>query len=252
VNDRFIGPGLSTHESVAEVVRSRSPDAAFGLLADSTRIGILQALGETPETPVPFSQLRERVGLQDSGQFNYHLGKLVGVFVWKTDAGYELTHSGRQIVGTLYAGSYTADATVGPIPIADECPLCTGQLIAEYADEIAVTRCTDCSEWVNEVPFPPGSLDGFQREELPMAFDRWMQHVCRGTIAGFCDTCDGRVKGQLHTDGQAVAAGVSPAYVSLRVPALWEFSAHLRGATSDCCIHAARDSCSNTPWTSRV
>lgn len=214
MTDRFPGSAIEDDPAVSEVVTRRSPDAAFGLLADSTRIAILQALGETPEAPVPFSQLCDRVGLRDSGQFNYHLGKLVGSFVRKTDDGYELTHTGRQIVGNLFAGSYTADATVEPIPIDDECPLCDGQLIAEYTDELAITRCTDCGDWLNKFSFPPGSLEGFEREELPGAFDRWMQQVCRGTIAGFCDTCDGRIEGQLVTDPEAVGAGVSPGAVS--------------------------------------
>lgn len=214
MTDRFPGRGIEDEAAVSEAVTRRSPDTAFGLLADNTRIAILQALGKTPQTPVAFSQLRDRVGLRDSGHFNYHLGKLVGSFVRKTHDGYELTHTGRQIVGKLYAGSYTTDATVEPIPIEEDCPLCDGQLIAEYADEMAITRCTECAEWLNEFSFPPGSLEGFERGELPAAFDRWMQYVCRGTIAGFCDTCDGRIEGQLLLDPEGVGAGVSPAAVS--------------------------------------
>ncbi|NIS32577.1 MAG: helix-turn-helix domain-containing protein, partial [Actinobacteria bacterium] len=54
-----------------------APDAAYGLLGSEPRIGILQALGEA-DRPVTFSELKERVDVDDSGRFNYHLSKLEG------------------------------------------------------------------------------------------------------------------------------------------------------------------------------
>ena len=68
-------------------VERQSPEAAFALLGDETRVGILQALGETPDEPVPFAELQGRVGMRDSGGFNYHLGKLRGSFVRRTEVG---------------------------------------------------------------------------------------------------------------------------------------------------------------------
>ena len=61
-----------------------APDDAFELLGNETRVRILQTLG-TADEPVPFSELHDRVGLRDSGQFNYHLDRLVGHFLQKTD-----------------------------------------------------------------------------------------------------------------------------------------------------------------------
>ncbi|MEF8840026.1 MAG: helix-turn-helix domain-containing protein [Haloarculaceae archaeon] len=181
-------------------VERGSPDAAFALLGDETRVGILQALGETPDEPVPFAELRGRVGMRDSGGFNYHLGKLRGSFVRRTEDGYELTHAGRQIVGAIFAGTYTANATVDAIRVDGECPVCGADLVAEYAEETALIRCTECDQWHNEFGFPPGSLDQFEREALPAAFDRWMGHVFGGVFAGFCHTCAGRMGGRLVLD----------------------------------------------------
>ncbi|WP_227131196.1 winged helix-turn-helix domain-containing protein [Halorubellus salinus] len=194
-------------------VERRSPEETFALLGDDTRIGILRALGETPEDARSFSDLRERVGTEDSGRFNYHLRKLVGSFVRKTDDGYELTYAGRQIVGAMYAGTYTANASVDAIAVPGECPVCDGALEAAYAEETATLSCSECEEWFNEFSFPPGSLDQFDADELPMAFDRWMSHVVDGVLDGFCHICAGRTTGRLVLDDDDRPFATYPAHV---------------------------------------
>jgi len=194
-------------------VERRPPQEVFSLLGDDIRVGILKALGETPDEAVPFAESHRRVEIRDSGQFNYHLGKLRGSFVRRTDDGYELTHAGRQVVGAMHAGMYTANATVDPIPVEAACPLCGGSVVATYADEAAKMTCTSCGEWRNEFSFPPGTLDQFSREELPDAFDRWMKYVVRGIIDGFCHTCAGRMRGTLVVAGADEEFADMPAYV---------------------------------------
>jgi ribosomal protein S27AE len=194
-------------------VERRSPETVFALLGDDIRVGILSALGETPDEAVPFAELHRRVGVRDSGQFNYHLGKLRDSFVRRTDDGYELTHAGRQIVGAMYAGTFTADAAVEAVPVPDPCPVCGGSLVAEYGDEVGRIRCTSCAEFRNEFGFPPGSLDQFDREDLPYAFDRWMRHVLGGVVAGFCYLCAGRMDGRLVLDDPEERVASLPGHV---------------------------------------
>jgi hypothetical protein len=201
-------------ESTAISVERRSPEAVFGLLGDESRLHILRALGETPDEPVPFAELHRRSTVDDSGRFNYHLGKLRGTFVRRTDEGYELTHAGRQVIGAMYAGVYTANATVEAIPVDGDCPICGGELVAEYAAETARVTCTACDEFRNDFAFPPGSLDQFDRAELPLAFDRWMSHVIGGVIDGFCYTCAGRMDGRLVVDDPGERVGGLPAHVA--------------------------------------
>jgi hypothetical protein len=195
-------------------VERRSPRAVFALLGDDTRVGILEALGATPDESVPFAELHRRVGIRDSGQFNYHLGKLRGSFVRRTDDGYELTHAGRQIVGAMHAGTYTANATVDPIPTGADCPICGGRVVASYAAETARVSCDSCAAWHNAFAFPPGVLDQYRREELPGAFDRWMKHVVRGIVDGFCYTCAGRMRGRLVVEDRDEAFADVPAAVA--------------------------------------
>lgn len=76
---------------------------AFGLVDDETRLEILWGLWEERidtdhrETePVSFSELRGRVGVEDSGRFNYHLDQLVPRFVEQGEDGYTLTYAGTK------------------------------------------------------------------------------------------------------------------------------------------------------------
>jgi len=57
--------------------------------------------------------------LRDSGQFNYHLGKLVDRFVTRTEEGCELTQPGIQVNGAIDAGSYTLARRSNPGPSPD-------------------------------------------------------------------------------------------------------------------------------------
>lgn len=52
----------------------------------------------------PFSELYECADIRDPEQFNYHLDKLIGQFVTKTEnSGYELTEAGRRIEGATWS-----------------------------------------------------------------------------------------------------------------------------------------------------
>ena len=182
----------------ASAVDRRTPAEAFGLLDNEMRLSILEVLSDA-SGPLSFSELRERVGERDSGKFNYHLGKLAGHFVRRTESGYELTLAGDQIVGALLAGTYTADVSLDPIDIDSECPSCGGgPLVAAYSGEHVEVRCTDCESWYNRFTFPPGTVEQFDREELPDAFDRWLRTTFQRIVAGFCLTCSGRMVGQLE------------------------------------------------------
>ena len=100
------------------------PEDAFSLLGNETRIGIIQALWQTGNDRVSFSELRDRADVADSGQFNYHLDKLVGTFVHRDENGYELTYAGRQIIGAILDGTYTKRAEIEPFEIGGSCSIC--------------------------------------------------------------------------------------------------------------------------------
>lgn len=182
-------------------IERRSPEETFALLGNDIRVAILRALAEEPDDTWSFSDLREAVGEPDSGKFNYHLGKLTDQFVKRVDDGYELSLAGRQVVGALFAGTYTADARMDPIQVDEPCPLCEADsLIVEYENEHVLVRCTNCEQFRNEFPFPPGALDQYEPDELPAAVDRWLWTTFERVVSGFCPTCGGRMDGTLVRD----------------------------------------------------
>ncbi|MDX1748259.1 MAG: winged helix-turn-helix domain-containing protein, partial [Halobacteriales archaeon] len=97
-----------------------SPDYAFATLGNETRLQILYVLGDAEDT-LSFSDLRKRVGVDDPGQFNYHLNKLKNHhFIRPTDDGYVLREPGRIVLQAVLSGSVTRspvlEATVLKIP----------------------------------------------------------------------------------------------------------------------------------------
>ncbi|SEO24877.1 hypothetical protein SAMN04487948_101328 [Halogranum amylolyticum] len=176
------------------------PEEVFALLGNEIRMQILQALFEDPYTPLSFSTLRERVGERDSGKFNYHLGKLVGRFVRKTDDGYELTLAGWQIVGAMLAGTYTSSGTIDPIDLDVVCPECAGTVRLTYEDERLTVACVDCEEQLSSAGVPPGVVEGYDREEIPHVFEQWMRALVEQAERGFCISCSGRIVPEVLVD----------------------------------------------------
>ncbi|WP_458204986.1 DUF7351 domain-containing protein [Haladaptatus sp. NG-SE-30] len=179
-----------THDSL-------SPDEAFALLGDETRIAILRALFENAYEPMTFSQLRDQVGIRDSGQFNYHLGKLVGQFVRKTDDGYQLRLAGWQVIGAILSGTYTESGNTDPAAFDQPCPECGGTVLATYEDERMRVACEDCDEMFEAASIPPGALEGSEPSELPRRFDRYMQGIVNYARLGICVSCNGRMSPDL-------------------------------------------------------
>lgn len=91
---------------------------ALSVLGDETRIRILRALADAAD-PLTFTELREAVGVRDTGKFNYHLTKLCEFFVRETADGYELGHAGSRVVAATEGVGHGE-----PTASFEECPVC--------------------------------------------------------------------------------------------------------------------------------
>jgi hypothetical protein len=180
--------------------RDLSPEAAFALLGDETRVDTIRVLGDAGGGPLTFSELREGVGARDSGRFNYHLGKLVGTFLRRTDEGYELTYAGHRIVGAILSGEYTRHANGETFDLESTCFRCGEVLVAIYEDERVEIRCVECDDQRAAFGFPPGGFEGRSVEELTRAFDDWLIGVLRLISTGICFNCAGKTVGTLTDD----------------------------------------------------
>lgn len=180
-----------------------SPDEAFASLGNETRIAIIRVLGEAGGESLSFSELRDRVGTRDSGQFNYHLRRLVDQFVRRTDDGkYELSYAGARVVGAIYSGEFTRRGSEGTIPLESDCIGCGTQLEATYEGEVVQIRCPGCDEIETGFGFPPGGIEDRTPAELTHVFDRWLTSVF--TLVGdcLCYNCAGNMTASITAESE--------------------------------------------------
>jgi len=181
-----------------EFVETTEPDEAFAALSDETRVAILQALWDAEEHEATFSELREAVGVRDSGQFNYHLGKLTDEFVRGTDDGYELTAAGAQVVGAVEGGSFTMVGSIEPTTLDEPCPACGGERTLRYEDDLLAIECENC-DMSAQGTVPPGALADADTDSVSELATRYFRNVIRTVDGGFCLYCDGPIEATVTT-----------------------------------------------------
>lgn len=170
-----------------------APAEAFAVVGNETRLAILEALWQL-DRPVAFSDLRREVGMADSAQFNYHLSKLRGQFVKKTDDGYDFRSSGRSVIAAVLSGTLNQDPDLQPFEVDGTCVDCGASLVAHYEDEAFCIRCTECDRSHGGYDFPPGGLADRSREELMDAFNQRARHLSCLSADGVCPECSGRME----------------------------------------------------------
>jgi DNA-binding transcriptional ArsR family regulator len=170
-----------------------APAEAFSVIANETRLSILEALWQAPERPVSFSDLRKEVGMRDSAQFNYHLQQLADHFVVHTDAGYDFRQAGKKVVSAILAGSFNEHPRLDPIDLDETCADCGANLCATYEDEMLAVNCPDCEKSHGRYPFPPGGLKDRTDDEIMDAFNQRVRHLHCLAADGVCHECNGKM-----------------------------------------------------------
>lgn len=177
-----------------------SLEEALSLVGEETRARIVAELGAATRgggavpAVLSFSELMDRVGAEDSGRFNYHLGELVGTFVGKTDRGYVLRPPGRLVYRAIVTGALTDREAVDPVPVGD-CPDCGGTLAAAYTpDHLLAVECEDCGAFVDALGVPPTAVEGRSMAAALDAAHRRRHHRIASMRSGVCHGCGGRVE----------------------------------------------------------
>ncbi|WP_267643935.1 DUF7351 domain-containing protein [Haloarchaeobius amylolyticus] len=142
-------PGQSLNAGVTE--------AAVELLANPTRLRIVDALGKQQTTrresqAVGFAELQRLAGAEDSGNFAYHLNRLSGALVVQTDAGYRLSDAGSQVSSILHSPLLQSEDSV-EVETDYECGVCGATIVARTTDGCIEFHC--------------GSGHGFRTESVP-------------------------------------------------------------------------------------
>jgi len=189
------GPSSGENQEVAPT--GDDLHEAFGLVASEARFDILRALWDETkgDDAVQFSTLRERTGIRDSGQFNYHLDKLQPRFVRNVEDGYTLSYAGKQVIGAAVSGVYTdADATaIGTMTVGD-CPMCDGTMTAEYETGTVDIGCAECDLMLSEgMAAPPVIAATHDEANLPKVLSRHLMNELESLNNGFCQLCGGGI-----------------------------------------------------------
>lgn len=192
--------------TIEEGVPSLSPNDAFELLGNEIRMEVLQTLSKE-SGPLSFSELRDRVGVRDSGQFNYHLGQLTDHFIAKTEAGYELRQSGRRVIQAVLSGAITQDPVVERTPINQPCFYCGTPIDVSYREGEVRMHCSECQPSVDEesgdvdngspeeqdvlgyVRLPPAGVVGRSAEEILQSAYTWYYNQVVTMADGVCPRC---------------------------------------------------------------
>lgn len=197
----------------ADVARSGTeidPAEAFALLGNDIRVAILSCLGDA-DASVPFAELRRAVGVDQGAQFNYHLNRLVGHYVAKTEDGYELTQTGRRVVNAVLSGAVTGATSIEPTHTELPCTRCHSPTFVEYRDEAVRITCTSCEGnygvdvrpagsddavepgYLGSLPVPPAAVRGRSMEDLYFAATVWGHAYLLTLASGVCPECGSTV-----------------------------------------------------------
>lgn len=191
-----------------------TPDEAFSALGNEIRVGILRTLGDA-NVPLAFSDLYDRLAVEDSAQFNYHLDKLVGHFVRKTEEGYALGRPGRRVVESILAGAVTEAPDMSRTSVEDTCPDCDSGLEMQWRAGNVELFCPSCdSRWerawgrvgapeeaqsgyLGRLPFPPAGLDGRSPPAVLQAAYTWTNLEFLAVASEMCPRCAATVERDL-------------------------------------------------------
>jgi hypothetical protein len=178
-----------------------SPVGLFALLGQTDRMAILRALvavdAATAERRLTFTGLKRRAGIDDTGRFNYHLGKLVGTLVAKTDEGYRLSKFGRRLLRPMTTGYYDPESTVSEIRLPGECSRCGASLRVRLHENVLQVVCTADHVVNYGLVASPGLVVEHPPAEATTALGLLTTHAVELGTTGVCPTCHGRVDGEI-------------------------------------------------------
>jgi len=195
------------------------PEGVFSALGDETRLRILLELAVVANergvgAGLSFSELRQRVGVEDSGRFNYHLDKLSGSFVTKRDGQYVPLGPTMEVASAVYAGTYSSETGEHSTESDWTCPECGDRLLLWYTGELLFLRCERDDGYLLAYGMPPGAFEGRSLEELAAVTYRRVMSEVNTARQGVCPQCwghtsvsypvDPEAPPQLHAAGDAV------------------------------------------------
>ncbi|THE65682.1 ArsR family transcriptional regulator [Salinadaptatus halalkaliphilus] len=187
----------------------RAAADAFALLSDESRVNILRAVAmaqyeQAPSNagfePLSFSEIYDRVDVDNTSKLSYHLGELTGTYLRKHDGGYSFTHAGDRIVRFILAENFRRPADIGSIETSGTCLYCGETTLEARLDEqYFVVRCPTCDRPVTGYTLTPAQARARSGETLLESLKR-KQGMEFGLVqAEICPECAGRMDAAVHS-----------------------------------------------------
>jgi DNA-binding transcriptional ArsR family regulator len=183
-----------------------TPREAFSLLGHEVRLEILLALldgwAAAQTEPRRYSELMRAIGMEDSGKFNYHLGRLRGAYLRKTEAGYVPTASATALYRAVLAHRPTVEADRTELTPGVDCPDCGEPLVGIHEGGFFTLRCRACEGVVDgfTYPLPKNALDGRTDEAVLRVVNRRGRSQIGLARTGQCPDCVGRTTVTVRAD----------------------------------------------------
>ncbi|MFC6974840.1 winged helix-turn-helix domain-containing protein [Halomicroarcula sp. GCM10025709] len=185
----------------------QTADELFQLLSDEIRLDILRtvavAQNENKQRGVAslsFSEIYDRVEVDDTSKLSYHLGELTGTFLRKHDENdsYAFTHAGEQLVRFVLAENYRQPDPVGPIETEGGCQWCGEQTLeAILEDQYFMMYCTACERGATAYRVRPAQVRDRTGEDLIDAVAREQVGDLLKSRRGVCPDCAGRIETEI-------------------------------------------------------
>jgi hypothetical protein len=195
--------------------RSEQPPMreAFALLGHDIRLDILVALLDNwvaaYTEPIPYAELMEAVEVEDSGKFNYHLGKLRGAYVQQVEDGYVPTAAATALYRAVVAHQPSQEAARIQFNIDSECPDCGVTLVGTHERGFLSIDCESCDDWIGfSYPFPKNGFTNRSDDEVVRAAYRRCKHHLSVARAGQCPFCTATTTIDIQED--AIGEGNNP------------------------------------------
>lgn len=166
---------------------------AFALVGNEIRAEIIRVLGDARvaarvQPVLTFTELRERIDPDvRSSRFNYHLQKLVGVYVTSTEDGYRMRNEGRVLYQTLRAGTFNPQRTTSIGDAGFDCYFCDTRVGATIDEGAVQIQCPDCDYLYGLSGAPPGAVED-EAVDLDQV-ERFYHHRHLAFARGLCITC---------------------------------------------------------------
>jgi len=192
-----------------------SAEEVFQLLSDETRLDVLRTVAvaqhenrETGVAALSFSEVYDRVDVDDTSKLSYHLGELTGTFLRKHDDGYAFTHAGEQMVRFVLAENFRQPSAVGPLEVDGGCLFCgETDLRAVLEEQFFMMYCAACDRPAYAYRVKPAQVRDRNGEDLIEAVVGELAGDLLKTRRGVCPDCAGRFEKRVIAPEDHPASG---------------------------------------------